>query len=65
MGSGYVIKEYITRKEACEIIGIAESTMTEHFKRIRLNYPNSIVFRGKVNRRDFENYFNIGNSYRK
>lgn len=61
----YTVSEYIDRKEACDLIGVAPSTMSAHFKIIKERYPNSVDIKGKVNRKDFEHYFNIGSSYRR
>lgn len=65
MGAGYTIPEYIDRKTGCKLIGVAPSTMSKHFKKIRELYPNSIKIKGKVNKRDFYHYFNLENYYRR
>ncbi len=64
MGNGAVIAAYITRKEACEITGFSESTISKHFKIIREKNPNSLVFKGRVNRNDFYKHFNINSFYK-
>lgn len=65
MSNGAIISTYITRKEACEVTGFSESFMSQQFSIIRANNPNSLHVKGKVNRRDFEHHFNLGNSYRR
>ncbi len=64
MNNGLTIAAYISRKEACEITGFSGSTMSKEFKKIKQNNPNSLNFRGRVNRNDFYRHFNISTFYR-
>lgn len=61
----YIIPDYIEVKEAIKIIPTSKSTMYKYFKEIQKLNPHSVVIRaGLVNRRDFNNFFNIKEEYR-
>ncbi len=62
----YIIPDYLDINEAIKIIPMSKSTMYRYFKEIQKQNPHSVKVRaGLVNRRDFNNFFNIQGSYRK